>query len=565
MIDPNLTIPEIDAAGSSIGALFVARATTFPNRVFLSTIKGDGIETTTYSDAARRVAGIVRWLQDQGFKPGDRVMCYLDEHEPLLWFMLACAVSGVIPVPLAPAYRPKSLRQLAELCRAKAIFTLPALVGSVADAEQSVWVLDNVSELSPIEARAVAVLDVPEPLGWLKTCADAIDPRAVMAIQPTSGSTGLPKLVHMLNVHYPWGASVLADTWIAEREGSDAAILLTGALTHGGGQLSLALAIYLGGRLCIPPDIDTAVRLEHAEKLEPSVLAVVPRQLRSLVEQYEARHSGTRGRPPFCGNQLRRIYTGGAVIDEHLLARFEQQGVEILEVYGSTEMCFVAFTRPGQRRPGYVGKVLSGVHVKVSSDNELLVRTPGMTSGYVGGGDLNRVAFDEDGYFRSGDLGIVDADGYLKLLGRKRDVLHSAEGSYIYPAVIEAKLEEIPWVDQACLLGDGKPFVIALLVIREPPAAVDEFGWLPPTIHGQLYERAEYSLHALNAQLDTFACIRSFFLFAERFPDSVYQKLATGKIARRRENAVEVYRSWVEQLYCQPPSLDIPASAAAPE
>lgn len=553
-----------DAATSTpgtVGGLFADRARQFPERVLLSVLRGDEVETITYAFAARRVAGMVRWLHEEGFRSGDRVVCYVDAHEPLVWFMLACAVSGVIPVPLAPAYRPESMRRLAEGCGARAVLTLPSLVDAARHADRPVLVLAFDGEAVPAGALALRPLDVSEPVAWLQTLTAGIDLASLLIIQPTSGSTGTPKLVRMTNGHYPWAARVLADTWTAGGEGSGTAILLTGALTHGGGQIALVLALYLGGRLCVPPDLDTAVRLDHAERLEPNVMLVVPRQLRALMEQFDARHGDRAASTPFCGPGLRRIYTGGAVIDESLLQRLEARNVEMLEVYGGTEMCFVAFTRPGRRRPGYVGEVISDVDVKVAPDNELLVRTPGLTPGYEGDESLNQAAFDEDGYYHSGDLGQVD-DGYLRLLGRKRDVLHSSEGSYIYPAVIETRIESMPWVDQVVLLGDIKPFVIALIVVREPPPSNEALGWLDPAHHDDAYGRARSALEALNVELDTFACIRGFYLFAERFPEVVYKKLATGKVARHRSNAIEAYDPWIERLYAQGPTLPVPTSAS---
>jgi long-chain acyl-CoA synthetase len=552
-----------DTAGNppaTVASLFATRAQRFPERVFLSVLRGNEVEAITYDTAARRVAGMVRWLHAAGFQAGDRVVCYLDEHEPLVWFLLACAMSGVIPVPLPPAYRPESMRGLAEGCAAKAVFTLPSLVDVARHAERPVLVLASDDEPESAGTLAIRALAVPEPVAWLQTLAAQIDPTALLLIQPTSGSTGVPKLVRMTNLHYPWGARVLADTWTAERDGAEAAILVTGTMTHGAGQFSLVLALYLGGRVCIPPDVDTAVRLDHAERLEPSVMVVVPRQLRSLMDQFDTRYGDRAETIPLCGPRLRRIYTGGAVIDGSMVQRLEARGVEVLEVYGATEMCFVAFTRPGRRRAGHVGEVLPGVDIKVAPDLELLVRTPALTPGYLGDEALNRAAFDEGGYYRSGDLGLVE-DGYLRLLGRKRDVLHSSEGSYVYPVVIETKLEDLPWVDQVVLLGDGKPFVIALIVLRDPPQSAEARGWLDPAHHDDEYQRARRSLDVLNKELDTFACIRGFHLFAERFPEAVYKKLAVGKVARHRSNAIEAYESWIDRLYKQGPMLSVPPSA----
>lgn len=535
-------------SGSTLPGVFAIRAAQFPERVWLSFLREEGIETVTYGEAARRIAGIAEWLRREGFAKGDRIVCYLDEHEPLIWMLMGCAVSGIVPIPLGPAYLPKSMQKLARGCAAKAVFTTPEHADAARTADLPVLLLGLDQAPQPDGVKTIRSLPVTDPVARLKELAAEIDPGELFVILTTSGSTGNPKLVRMPHSGHLWGARTMADSWTAEREGPDVAILLTGAMTHATGQISLVIATELGGQLCIPRDLDTSVRLAEVEQFDPSVLAVVPRTLRSLLEQHRARYGSQAAVTPFCGRRLRRLYTGGAGMDEAQMRFLEERGVEVLEVFGATETCFVAFTRPGRRRPGYAGEVLPGVDLKVASEGELLVRSPYGTLGLEGDDAVTCDAFDEEGYYRTGDLVTID-DGYLRVLGRKRDVLHSSEGSYIYPAVIEERIEAMPWVEQAILLGDDKPYVIALIVPAASVRVDGEHGYLDPARNPDLYRDAQRALDDLNTQLDAFARIRRFSLFGERFPAAVYAKLATGKVARHRGSALELYQRWIAELY----------------
>src|SRR5439155_19769389 len=125
----------------------------------------------------------------------------------------------------------------------------------------------------------------------------------------------------------------------------------------------------------------------------------------------------------------------------------------------------IAVTVRGKRRPGIAGRVLDDITVRIADDGEVQVKSDYGMAGYLDADDLTRAAFTDDGFYLTGDLGTIDADGFLQLHGRSRDVFNSAEGSNIFPTRIEEMIEGLPTVRQVILVGDAKPFIVALICI----------------------------------------------------------------------------------------------------
>jgi long-chain acyl-CoA synthetase len=166
--------------------------------------------------------------------------------------------------------------------------------------------------------------------------------------------------------------------------------------------------------------------------------------------------------------------------------------------------------------------------------------------GYFEAPELTAAAFDADGYYHTGDLGEIDADRYLHLRGRKRDLFNSSEGTNIYPARIEEMIEGLPWVGQAFLVGDALPFITALIVPRDAPGGA---GVLDPEREAERYARARAGLAELNARLEGFERVRRFLLLAGPFDEAVYKTVGASKIRRDRKKLAERHAAEVARLY----------------
>jgi long-chain acyl-CoA synthetase len=179
------------------------------------------------------------------------------------------------------------------------------------------------------------------------------------------------------------------------------------------------------------------------------------------------------------GPDIRLALTGAAPIAQDVLEFFDACGVLILEGYGMTETTAAATLNTQQRfRFGTVGRALPGTDVSIAADGEILMRGPNVFAGYFRNDEATRETMTHDGWLRSGDLGSIDEDGFLRITGRKKDLIITSSGKNISAANIEAALREIRWVSEAVVFGDNRPYLVALLTLDpdEAPALAERAG-----------------------------------------------------------------------------------------
>ena len=165
------------------------------------------------------------------------------------------------------------------------------------------------------------------------------------------------------------------------------------------------------------------------------------------------------------GGQLKFIICGGAAIPEHLLKFFWAINLPVFEIYGMTETsALISVNKPGKIKFGTVGQPYQQVLVKLNEDGELLCRGPNIMKGYYLQTELTKVAFDEDGYFHTGDICKIDNDGFIKITGRKKEIFKTSSGEFVVPEKIENKLKQSPFINQVILCGENQPFLSAIIV-----------------------------------------------------------------------------------------------------
>jgi long-chain acyl-CoA synthetase len=166
-------------------------------------------------------------------------------------------------------------------------------------------------------------------------------------------------------------------------------------------------------------------------------------------------------------DQLRYALSGAAPISRDLLIFFKAIGIEILEVYGMTETtAVITANRPGRARLGTVGTAIPGAEVAIDEDGEVLARGPHLTPGYHNREDATRELIDDGGWLHTGDLGAMDSEGYLTIIGRKKEMIVTAGGKNLSPSNIEETIKQrSPIISQLCVVGDERPYVAALVVL----------------------------------------------------------------------------------------------------
>lgn len=547
---------DLAALPHTVGALFLNRCERNPDRSFLHLVSG---ETLSYEKAMLRVANTVSQLKTIGLVRGDSIVACFDHPLPAIYFVLACEVMGIAHVSISPQFSVEYVKSIQEKAKAKwifcpsserAVYFHAAGLNTLCYRDLSGSNIDGITQFE-LDSKITMI----RALENLKNDCAQIHGNDPCTIIATSGSTGQPKLVvrphsTALNIARTMGPQLMTDNSLEPHR-----VAAIATFNHGFGHNMLVLALTLGAELAIPTNIDIQVSLDELRRLDPTILPTVPRVLRSLYKQH-ADQMGEMSNVRLFGPRARFITTGGALPDPTMLNYVRSQGIDVRELYGSAETSIMALAPLGESKEGYAGKVIPSIDARIAEDGEIQVRSSsGNRLGYYYNDEpANQEAFTPDGYFMTGDLGEIDADGYLRILGRKRDLFNTPEGTNIHPARIEALVEALPWVEQCCLVGDGKPYLSALIVIRPEKiglslASSETDGLIRPQSAAALYAKAGNDLHPINLGLEKIEKIHRFYLFDQKFPLKAYSIIGVGKIKRTRKTFDSLYGERITELY----------------
>jgi long-chain acyl-CoA synthetase len=252
------------------------------------------------------------------------------------------------------------------------------------------------------------------------------------------------------------------------------------------------------------------------------------------------------------GGKLRFAICGGAPLSEELGLEFERFGILILEGYGLTETAApVALNTPLAYRFGAVGKPLSEVALRIAEDGEILIRSKKVSPGYWG-----ETPRPKDEWFATGDLGVLDSDGYLRIVDRKKDLLITSGAKNIAPQKIENLARGLPLLHQIVVLGDRKPYLVALLTLdrEETLRFAKSEGvlfseWKELIHHPRVLQRVRTSIHELNTKLASYETLKRFAILPTDF--SVETGELTPTLKPKRRVILERYREEIEALYSE--------------
>ncbi|HZS53400.1 MAG TPA: long-chain fatty acid--CoA ligase [Bryobacteraceae bacterium] len=254
------------------------------------------------------------------------------------------------------------------------------------------------------------------------------------------------------------------------------------------------------------------------------------------------------------GGRLRIAASGAAPLGRDLAEFFTAIGMPLIEGYGLTEAGVISFNPLDRPKPGSIGKLLPGVQARLTNDNEIQVKTPCLFTGYYKDEAATRSVMTDDGWFSTGDIGEVDADGYWYITGRKKELIVSSNGKKIYPARIENLFKMEPVVNQVLLIGDKKPYVTALLTLNMAQLpnlkGGDELKEKDPAeiVQAEPVTKAVgEAVSRVNKQLADFERIRRFKLLDREFSIEHGELTPTMKI--RRARVLENHRALVSELY----------------
>lgn len=222
--------------------------------------------------------------------------------------------------------------------------------------------------------------------------------------------------------------------------------------------------------------VDDLSRLyEYMLEVKPTVFASLPRFFEKIHAAIVARHGAAEVDPRIVndafGGRIRLLTSGGAPLPAEIAQFFADAGVPILQAYGLTENVCVAFNRPNDFKFGTVGKAMPMCDVRIAGDGEILVQSPMMFSGYYKEPEKTAEMFAGDGWLKTGDLGDLDEDGFLKITGRKKEIIVLSSGKNVAPALIENIVRESHLVSHCFVYGDGSSYCVALITVNLAEAA----------------------------------------------------------------------------------------------
>ena len=256
----------------------------------------------------------------------------------------------------------------------------------------------------------------------------------------------------------------------------------------------------------------------------------------------------------FFGGELVLFFSGGAPLNPEIARFFHAMGVLILEGWGATEATAPAtLNQPHNFRFGSVGKPLPGVTIKLAEDGELLIKGENVFKGYWNLPEETQSAFTEDGFYRTGDIGRIDEDGFVYIVDRKKEIIITAGGKNIPPAPIEQLLTQSPLIDQALVHGDRRKFVSALVVLNKEELYRLASKLNIPQIdkillkHPVIQEYVQFEIDTVNARLPRFMQIKKFRMLLEPFTVENGELTPTLKLKRRVIE--EKYCDLLESMY----------------
>ncbi|TCD48355.1 long-chain fatty acid--CoA ligase [Chlorobium sp. N1] len=598
LINPDFqTLPELFAA---IFAHYRGKESRFP---FAHKLNGV-YEPISYDDFHEDVRSFSAYLKENGIGAGDRV-AILSENRPG-WYLADMAVLdlGAIDVPLYPSLPPNQIEYILKDAGVRGIVVSNMLqLGKVLSIWQNLPELSLVVVMNRLEEAIDDVVDLnhAKALGRkllehkpLMLEGARVDPDDVATIIYTSGTTGLPKgvmLTHRnLSENVKSAASIIR---IDESDCSLSFLPLSHAYERTGGYY---LLFACGAAIYLAESIET-VSLNISEA-RPTIIFTVPRlfdRIRtnmlkqvstespakqkifnwavSTGEKYHRSIEKKGGASPLLslqhglagklvyekirkrfGGRLRYFVSGGAALPQKTGEFFQAIGITILEGFGLTETSPITnVNRPEKVKFGSVGPTVAKVEMKIAGDGEILFRGPNIMKGYWQDPESTAEVI-KDGWFHSGDIGEIDSDGYLRITDRKKHIIVTSGGKNIAPMPIENLIAESPFVDQVMVVGEKRPFLIALIVpdfskLQEFAASEGIASGTDAelTMHKDVVQIYEKLMRSISRKLATHEKVRRFLLVKEPF--TIENGLMTPTLKVKRKTILERYEKEIDAIY----------------
>ncbi|MFZ4248010.1 AMP-dependent synthetase/ligase [Streptomyces griseoincarnatus] len=487
----------------------------------------DDWKSLTWAEAAERVHAIAAGLIELGVQPEERVALASSTRVEWILADLGILCAGAATTTIYPQTNAEESAYILSDSQSRVLVAenaeqaakavakrdeLPELTRVVVIDADGADTDDFVITLAELEKRGAARLQKEPEL--IKERVAALTKDQLATLIYTSGTTGRPKGVRLPHDNWSYMAKAIAATGLVH---SDDVQYLWLPLAHVFGKVLTSGQIEVGHVTAVDGRVDKII--ENLPVVQPTYMAAVPRIFEKVyngvaakakagggakykifqwaagvareyakVTQDNFRRTGSATAPAGLrtkhaladklvyakireafGGRLRACVSGSAALAPEIGYFFSGAGIHILEGYGLTESSAASFVNPGEAyRTGTVGKPLPGTEVRIAEDGEILMRGPGIMQGYHNLPDKTAEVLEEDGWFHTGDIGELSADGYLRITDRKKDLIKTSGGKYIAPAEVEGQFKAVcPYVSNILVHGADRNYCTALIALDE--------------------------------------------------------------------------------------------------
>lgn len=562
------------------------------------------ISSKEFVNAAENIALGLRSL---GMRRGDRVAILAPNSPEWTFADAGCQFAGIVDVPIYTTLSASSIEYILRDSGSRVLFLEnEAAFVSLSEVIEACPVLEHIVLFEPSGGdRAItfeelvkrgAELGSNEPT-LIRTLANAAGPNDVATLIYTSGTTGEPKGVELSHANMVSNVIDAGEKYTFSENDRPLSVL---PLSHVFERSAMYLYILNGMAVHYAESIEKIP--DNLREVRPTLFVGVPRIFEKVYAKAKlnaARTGGIKERlfdwaietaqtfalknerkepipfslgvkhavadrlvysklREFFGGRLRACICGGAALSDEIFLIFTGAGISIMQGYGLTETSPVLTSNnPVDTRLGTVGKPIRNVRVRIADDGEIEASGPGVMLGYYKKDEATREAFTSDGWFRTGDIGKLDDDGFLLITDRKKELFKTSGGKYIAPSPIEQMIRSSRFVSQAVLVGNERKFAAALIVpnfeMLESYAKHKGFGPMTPAEFcgdPRIIDLFERQVAAVTKGLGKFETVKKIVLIEREFTIEGGELTPTMKLRRRIID--EKYRDVINSIYNEP-------------
>ena len=597
---------KIEGRAASVPRMFVDRVLASPGAEAFR-YPDDGTWTSvTWRQVGDRVALIAAGLISLGIKPEERVALASGTRYEWVVVDFAILAAGAATTTVYPTTHAEDVAFIVANSGSRIVVAedqtqVDKLIAHRAElpAVDKVVVIDGTGDgdwvitLDELEERGKQLL-AESPTAVMDRV-DAIRPDQLATLIYTSGTTGKPKGVRLTQDSWTYTAAAMDSLGVLSEKDLNYVWL---PLAHAFGKVMLALPLAIGFPTVIDGRVDKIV--ENLAVIRPTIMGAVPRifeKVHGRVSETMAKESGLKkhlvdwavkvgletsrvkqsGQRPSAalaaqfkladrlvfakiryrfGGRLRFFISGSAALDREIAQWFDAIGVVVLEGYGLTETSAAStLNRPSAYRFGTVGWPMPQTDVKIADDGEILMKGPGVMDGYHNLPDATAEAIDGEGWFHTGDIGELDAEGFLRITDRKKDMFKTSQGKYVAPSAVSAHFKAIcPYASEIIIYGEGKPYCVALVGLEAEAlmgwAAENGLGDKPfgeIARDGKTREMISGYVDQLNNHLNRWEQVKRFSIIDREL--TVEAGDLTPSLKLKRKSVVDGFHDSIDQLY----------------